>query len=148
MFRLTDPPGPSFNPGWQKVVDVRSGAVEDVPATDVPSQPNLNTEPMVSPDGRKITMTSDDGRVEVVLHDATGPRTLLSVRGPAEVYRMSSAFWAPNWQYIAADDGRLLIITTGDPAVTRVLTAESTQGGYGGYPRFAVTDANVLTSGT
>ena len=148
MFRLTDPPGPSFNPGWQKVVDVRSGAVEDVPAADVPSQPNLNTQPMISPDGRKITMTSNDGRVEVMLQDAAGPRTLLSVRGPAETYSMSSVFWAPNWQWIAADDGRILIITTGDPAVARVLPAESTHGGYGGYPRFAVTDKNFLTSGT
>ena len=29
MFRMTDPPGPSFEPGWQKVVDVRTGEVEE-----------------------------------------------------------------------------------------------------------------------
>lgn len=146
MFRLTTPAGPSFNPGWQKLVDVRTGAVQDVPAAEVPSQPDWSHQPMVSPDGRRIILTSDRGRVTVVLHQASGSRTLLSVRGPADyTYGMSSAFWAPNWQWVAADDGRILIITTGEPAVTRVLTAESVGGGYGGYPRFAVTDANLLT---
>jgi hypothetical protein len=75
MFRLTDPPGPSLGAGWQKIVDVRTGSVEDVPAADVPSRPNLGTEPTVSPDGRRVTHTSDDGRITVVLHDATGSRT-------------------------------------------------------------------------
>src|SRR5689334_12304494 len=28
MFRLTDPPGPSFRPGWQRLIDIRTGAVE------------------------------------------------------------------------------------------------------------------------
>jgi hypothetical protein len=134
MFRLTDPPGPNFNPGWQKLVDVRTGQVQEVSAASVPSTPNLDTEPTLSPDGRKVTSTSDNGRISVVLQDATGSRTLLSARGPADGYSLSTAFWAPNWQWIAADDGRILIITTDNPAVTRVLTAESTQGGYGGYP--------------
>jgi hypothetical protein len=60
-----------------------------------------------------------------------------------------SAFWAPNWQWIAADDGRILIITTGHPSVTRVPTGESSQVTFGGDDprpaRFAVTDADILT---
>jgi hypothetical protein len=47
---------------------------------------------------------------------------------------MSAAFWAPNGQWVA-DDGPILIMTTGDPSVTRVLTAKSSHGRYGGYPR-------------
>jgi hypothetical protein len=148
MFRLTDPPGPSFNPGWQKLVDVRTGVVKAVPAAEVPSEPNLTTQPMASPDGKRITMTSHDGKIKVVLQQATGSRTLLSATGPFETSRLESAFWAPDWRWIAADDGRILVITTGDPAVTRVHTAESTHGGYGGYPRFAVTGENILMSPT
>lgn len=37
MFRMTDPPGPNVRPGWQKIIDVRTGAVTDVPATQVQS---------------------------------------------------------------------------------------------------------------
>jgi hypothetical protein len=82
-----------------------------------------------------------------VLHEPTGARTLLSARGPGKgTYRLQTVFWAPNWQWLAADDGRILIITTENPAVTRVLTAESTMGGYGGYPRFAVAAQDILTT--
>ena len=100
MFRLTDPPGPSFSPGWQKVVDVRTGAVQEVPSQQLPSQPNLGTQPTVSPDGRRITTTSDDdGRVEIVLHEGDRSRVLLSAHGPGEgTYHMATAFWAPNGQ--------------------------------------------------
>jgi hypothetical protein len=73
-------------------------------------------------------------------------RTLLSAQGPGEyTYRLGAAFWAPNWQWIAADDGRILIITTGHHPVTRVLTAESSQGAFDAQlARFAVTGANIL----
>lgn len=145
MFRLTDPPGPTFLPGWQKVVDVRTGVVEEVPAAQVPSVPTLDSRATVSPDGREVRSTSTNGTVEVLLREATGTRTLLSARGPADgSYSVDSAFWSPTWQWVAADDGRILVITTGVEPVTRVLTDESTMGGYGGYPRFAVTAADLL----
>ena len=57
-------------------------------------------------------------------------------------------FWAPNWQWIAADDGRILIVTPDDPSVTRVLTNDSTMNTSGLDPslaRFAVTD-DILTT--
>ena len=120
MFRMTEPPGPSFNPGWQKIVDVRTGAVEDVPAADVPSEANLTTHPTVSPSGQRITTSSDNGKVKIVLSDDAGSRTLLSVQGPKHyTYGLTSAFWAPDWRWIAADDGRILIVTT---AKTRPVT--------------------------
>jgi hypothetical protein len=152
MFRMTPPakPGavPALHPGWQKIVDVRTGKVQDVPAADVPSQPNQQTHPMVSPNGQRITWTSDRGQVKVMLTDRNGSsRTLLSVQGPSDyTYGLGAAFWAPNWQWIAADDGRILIITTGHPAVTRVLTGESSQGAFGAdLARFAVTGTNIMT---
>ncbi len=151
MFRMTPPAKPGAAPvlhrGWQKIVDVRTGKIEDVAWADVPSQPNRHTHPMVSPSGQRINWTSDNGRVKVMLTDPNGSRTLLSVQGPGEyTYRLGAAFWAPNWQWIAADDGRILIITTGHPSVTRVLTGESSQGAFGAdLARFAVTGANLLT---
>ena len=152
MFRMTPPskPGavPAFHRGWQKIIDVRTGKVEDVPAADVPSQPNRQTHPMVSPTGQRISWTSDSGRVKITLIDRNGSsRTLLSVQGPSDyTYGLGAAFWAPNWHWIAADDGRILIITTGHPPVTRVLTSESRQGAFdSNLARFAVTGTSILT---
>ena len=153
MFRMTTPGGPGFTAGWQKVVDVRTGQVEDVPAADVPSTPNRTTHPTVSPGGQRIVTSSDEqsGRVTVTLVDRSGSRTLLSAQGPPSYsYRLYSAFWAPNWQWIAADDGRILVITPGHPAVTRVLTTDSDRVAFGGddprLARFAVTAADILTA--
>ncbi len=150
MFRMTDPPGPTFRAGWQKIVDVRTGAVTQVPAADVPSEANLLTRSTVSPSGQQIDTTSDNGSIEVALHDASGSRTLLSAQGPGEyTYGLISAFWAADFQWIAADDGRILVITTADPSTTRVLTDESTNVTFGGddprLARFAVTAEDILS---
>jgi len=151
MFRMPKTGGPGFSPGWQKIVDVRTGKVKDVPAADVPPAPNLQTRPTVSPAGERIIMTSDpaSGRIKIVLAATTGSRTLLSAHGPPSyTYGLHAAFWAPNWQWIAADDGRILIITTGHPSLIRVLTDASSQVAFGGddprLARFAVTDENLL----
>jgi hypothetical protein len=148
MFRMTPPakPGavPALHRGWQKIIDVRTGKVENVPATDAPSQPTRNTRRQVSPSGQRISWTSSgDGRIKVMLTDSNGTRTLLSAHGPGEyTYKLTSAFWAPNWQWIAADDGRILIITTGHHPVARVLRSDAT---LGMAPALAVTGENILT---
>ncbi len=59
--------------------------------------------------------------------------------------RRSSTCAPPDRQWIAADDGPILIIT-GYPPVTRVLTTESSQGAFDpDLARFAITDTNILT---
>jgi hypothetical protein len=151
MFRMTPPaqPGavPALHRGWQKIIDVRTGTVVDVPAADVPSQPNRSTQRMVSPSGQRISWTSRDGRIKVMLTGHNGLRTLLSAQGPGEyTYGLTSAFWAPNWQWIAAEDGRILIITTGHRPLTRVLSTESRPVSTLGFaPALAVTAENILT---
>jgi len=80
---------------------------------------------------------------------APGSRTLLSAQGPGEyAYGLISAFRAPDFQWIAADDGRILVVTATDPSVTRVLTDESTTIAFGGedprLDRFAVTSENIF----
>lgn len=154
MFFWTPRPGggpPTYSAGWQKIVDVRTGKVHDVPPTQVPSTPTTGTEPTVSPSGERVNYTFDasSGRVRVSLTDSTGTRTLLSARGPGEyTYRFGPVFWAPNWQWIAAgDDGRILVITRGTPSVTRVLVTGSGGGAGGGTagPAFAVTGSDLVS---
>ena len=149
MFRMTPPakPGavPAYHKGWQKIIDVRAGRITNVPAAALPDRPDLTTHPAVSPAGQRITWMSSDGRVKIRLNHGSGSRVLLSVQGPPETYRLGAAFWAPNWNWITADDGRILIITTGRHPVTRVLTAESTRIVFEQrFARFAVTSANLL----
>lgn len=144
---------PQYHAGWQKIVDVRTGNVHDVLRAQLPAAPSRTAGPTVSPDGRQVGYSSDpaSGRVRVTLTDRNGTRTLMSANGPGEyTYGLGPVFWAPNWQWIAAtDDGRILVITPGPPARTRVLVTGSGGGAGGGPagPAFAVTAADLLSSG-
>ena len=60
-------------------------------------------------------------------------------------YLFGPAFWAPNWDWIAASDGRILIITADDPSVTRVLRDDTGSANNESWAEFAVTDQNLLT---
>ena len=135
MFRMTEPPGPNYRAGWQRIVDVRTGKVTEVPAARVPSQPNLSTRPTRDPAGRAVSFTSDpaDGTVSVSLTTAGSTQSLMKAQGPPNyTYGLDTAFWSPDFRWIAADDGRILVITPGSPAQTRVLATRSTSGGFGG----------------
>lgn len=154
MFRAfmgKDQP-PTYGPGWQRVVDVRTGVVTQTPADKVPSTPDLTLQPTTSPTGQRLTSTSDRGHVKIVLADSTGSRTLLEARGPSDyTYTLRTAFWSPTWQWVVADDGRILVVTTGATPTTRVLTAASKGGAFYGadepmFARFAVTADNLLTA--
>lgn len=157
MFRMkpsgpTAKSSPGLTPGWQKIVDPRTGAVEDVPAAQAPAAPNTTSQPTVNAKGERVGYTFDppSGRAKVTLTDAAGTRTLLSVHGPGEyTYSFGPVFWAPNGEWIAAtDDGRILVITPADPPVTRVLVTDSGGGAGGGTagPAFSVTAENLLAS--
>lgn len=146
MFRMTDPPGPNFNAGWQKIIDVHTGAVEDVPAADVPSAADQSTHPSTSPSGRRVSWTSDaaNGRISIVLHEGATSWTLLSAQGPGEyTYGLSAAFWSPDGKWIAADDRRILIITP-ENGVTRELVTPADSGFGGELARFAITAQDLL----
>lgn len=136
---------------WQKIVDVRSGRVDDVPAAEVPDRLDTTSRPTTSPDGRTIITRSDprSGTASVVLKASGSERTLLSARGPGKyTYGLEAAFWAPDWQWVAADDGRILVITTDATPETRVLVTE--RGGRSGGAEgatFAVTADDLLAEG-
>jgi hypothetical protein len=92
-------------------VDVRTLEVEDVPAAQVPVAPTP-AGPTVTPTGERISATSQGGRAEIVLTDADGgSRTLLSAEVSPD-YQLR-AIWAPNWEWVLAYDGRLLVVTVG-----------------------------------
>lgn len=140
---------PAFRPSWQKIVDVRTGEVIDVPESQLPAVLDTSTRPTVSPDGTEVGFTSksDSGHVTVFLTDADGARrTLLDVDGPDKyVYGLRAAFWAPDFSYVVADDGRILVITLDDPSVTRELVVNANL--FGDQPEdasFAVTSAELL----
>lgn len=136
---------PVYSAEWQKIVDVATGSVQDTPTADLPPEPYLSAHPTTNPAGQKLTWSSDgEGRVRVVLTDSNGTRALMSARGPGEyTYALHTAFWAPNWQWIAADDGRILVITPSSPPRTRILVDGN--GGPSDYPIFAV-GTNMMAS--
>jgi hypothetical protein len=154
MFRAymgKDQP-PTYGPGWQKVVDIRTGAVTDTPAASVPSTPDLTLQPATNQRGQTLTSTSERGHVRIALTDSTGTRTLMEAHGPSDyTYSLRTAFWSPDGQWAAADDGRILVVTTGARPVTRVLTGASKGGAFYGsdeplFARFAVTGDNLLAA--
>jgi hypothetical protein len=152
MFRMAEMPGPDFRPGWQRIVDVRTGEVTEVPEDQVPSEPDLTTRPSRDPEGREVSFTSDpaSGRISVDLTEGEVTRTVLSAQGPPNyTYGLDAAFWAPDWSWIAADDGRILVITPDDPSVTRVLVDPTDSGGIGGdngqQATFAITTTDYAT---
>jgi hypothetical protein len=154
MFRMTGPPGPgeTWHKGWQKRVDVATGAVEEVPFAQVPNRSNLGTRPTVSPSDERITFSSrQGGEVKIVLTTKTGTaRTLMSAHGPENAYGLNAVFWAPNWKWVAADDRRILVVTTGVPATTRVLV-EPNDSGFGGSAddaTFAITADDLVPGAT
>jgi len=152
MFRMADKPGPDVRPGWQKVVDVRTGDVVDTPADEVPGAADLGTRPSVGADGERIETESDaaSGHVVVRLVAADGTRrTLLDVRGPGEyTYGLVAAFWGPDGRTVFVDDGSILVVTTGAQPVVRTLTEQSRNVVFGAddplQSRFAVTAVDLL----
>lgn len=145
MFRMTDPPGPLFEPGRQWIVDVPTGVVEEVPESEAPGAADRGTHPTTNSRGETVVLDRGQRSVELSLRTATGTRTLLAVDSiPEGAYWVSAAFWAPSGDWIAVDDGRILVVVPGAEEEIRVLTDASSQGGFDGeLSRFAVTDADV-----
>lgn len=133
---------------WQKIVNVETGAVEDVPAGQVPTALNRSSRKTVDPGGRRVVAVSDGltGKVRIDLVEVAGTRTIMSAHGPGKYgYSLGAAFWSPNWQWVAADDGRILVVTTGKNPTTRILvTARGVRSGGAEGATFAVTGEDLL----
>lgn len=132
---------------WQKIVDVRTGEMEDVPDDQLPGAP-VPPGATTTPAGDRIAATSQGNHAELVLTDADGVSRRLWSADVSPEYSMR-VIWAPGWEWILAYDGRLLSVSIGDPAQVRVLVEEPTAwGGFGSTDPplavFAVTDADLL----
>jgi hypothetical protein len=136
----------SFSRGWQKIVEIATGAVEEVPAAEVPAAPPEIAAPAAGPNGEQIEIRSDGGRVEIVLTGAGGSRSLLATKGDSEYRIDASPTWSPDGRWIVVEDahGRILLITVGEPAVTRLLTADACNSVEAGRTCVAVTGADLL----
>lgn len=110
---------------WRKIVDVQTGAVEDVPATEVPKTGQGIKPVTISPDGQKLVTTNMSGHVQVTLEDSSGTRVLLDARG-GNLYELGTANWSPDYTFILTTDSaaRLLVTTIGTAPTTRVLATE------------------------
>lgn len=142
MFRMPMGPQGEWGAGYQQLVDVATGAVEDVPVSEAPTTPTNGSDTAVASDGRTATIVSkpDSGHAEVRVRDADGStRTVLSARGP-RFYAISSLEWSPDGRWIAADDGRILVIDPGPTPTTRILVKPADNGFGAENLRFAVTD--------
>jgi len=132
---------------WQKIVDVTTGAVEEVPAAAVPDTLPETTEPALGPSGEQVEVTSGGGHVEIVLTDAAGSRTLLSTVGSTDYTVKVPPTWSPDGRWIVVENGagEVVLITIDNPAVTRILTTNAMPWlGWGGRTHLAVTGANLL----
>lgn len=144
---------PPMTAVWQKLIDVTTGAVEEVPADRLPDEPVEPEPPTVNDRGDEVRTDFDalTGEGEVTLSTPSGTRTLLTVRGPGEyTYGLDPAFWAPDGEWVVLTDsgqgGRILVITPSDPSTTRVLVTDSGGGAGGGAagPAMAVTREQLL----
>jgi hypothetical protein len=107
---------------WRSIYDLRTGDVEEVPASEVPDQ-GTQPEPVTeSPDGRRVASSSDGGHVEVTLTGPDGTRTLMEADGGSQ-YAIGPPVWSADFESVLVHDSadRILLITTGDQPTTRVL---------------------------
>jgi WD40 repeat protein len=108
---------------WRKIYNVSTGAVENIPAAKIPDK-SVPVKPVtVNPDGARLTSTSKDGNVEVVLTETGGQRrTLLKANG-GSTYEIGPPNWSPDWKTVLMTDAaaRLLITTPNEPSKTYVL---------------------------
>lgn len=109
---------------WGRIVDVRTGVSQELAMVEVPSRPTEVEQ--TGPGGATVAARTSGGRLEVTLTVDRSDRTLLSVGAPSS-YTWSSFAWSPTGEWFVAKDDldRLLLVTTADPSVTRVLATDA-----------------------
>ena len=103
------------------IFDVASGRVQDVPLDQIPP-PQQPPTVVIGPVGERVTSRSKHGQLTLTISDQAGTRELLTVGAP-DTYTFGQPTWSPDgkWFIVKDDLDRLLLVTTGDPSLTRVL---------------------------
>lgn len=120
------------------IIDVETGAVDEIPEGEIPPLPSTEPTDSTGPDGEVVTSESTQGTLTMTMTTSDGTRTLLKVGAP-DTYTFSGPTWSADgaWFIVKDDLDRLLLVTTADPSTTRVLV----DGGYAP----AITDAELLS---
>jgi hypothetical protein len=118
------------------IIDPATGELEQVPTGEIPPYREWPENAWPGPNGEEVTCKNGGGKLTLLLTVDGRTRTLLSTAAPS-TYCMHFATWNGDgsWFVVKDDLDRLLLVTTADPSVTRLLV----DGGY--WP--AVTDAEL-----
>lgn len=113
---------------WRKIVDLTTGDITTLPGTEVATKVVKDTLTVPGPGGKRVSSAVHSGSLIVTLTTPSGSRTLLDVQVPRE-YSFNAMAWSPDGRWIVAEDSaaRLLVISTGEHPVTRMLL----DGGWG-----------------
>lgn len=130
---------------WRRIVDPATLEVEDVPAAGAPRTPPLLREPGPAPDGSRVVTEVEGGRMTITLEGAGGDRMLFDGRGAPD-YGTSGfpPMWSADQQWLLVNDGRLLVVTIAEPAVTRILVEDTSSWTSAGIPGVALTGEDLL----
>ena len=120
-------------PKWAKRVDVTSGAVETVAATEV-GKGATPPKKIRSADGERIVATGKDGNATVTLVGPAGSRKVFEVKDSTPEWAIQSGpVFSPDDRWILMwDRNNLLLTSVGDRPITRVL-AKGVAGGVFNY---------------
>lgn len=138
--------GPDFRPAWQKIVDVRTLEIQEVPKKDIMRLPTPVVHPKMNTLGQRLVTKSHFGHVVVTLIKRNGTkRVLLDERGDPQLYGADAAYWSPDYSWVVLSDRSLLVITPQDEPRVRALTPRMNwYYTMEGLQRFAVTSAELL----
>ena len=127
-----DPVGdPPVRPVWAKIVDVASGAKEDVPVADLGKGAKPSTGPATNQQGDRLVMESRDGAAKLTLLGSSGPRRLLEIDDANPNWSLQTGpVWSPDFAWVMTWDGRLLVTTVAGTPSTRVLVQEASGSPY------------------
>jgi len=143
----TPPQTHDRNPKWARIFDFSTGAVLDVPASQLgkgaipPSGPTRNAA------GETVIATGRDGNLTLTTRGPSGTQTLLVVRNSNAGWTIQSGpAWSPDGAWILWSDGsRLLLTTPGGHSTTRVLSTGEVFGASAEYDiqTFAINGADL-----
>ena len=133
-------------PKWAKLVDVATGATEDVPQSDLGRNARPSVGPAKNAKGERLIREGKDGNVHIALVGPSGSRTVFKVEDANPDWGIQTGpTWSPDFAWFLMWDGtRLLLTTVDEPATTRVLADEASGVAFNyDVPTFSITSRDV-----
>ena len=87
-------------PEWAKLVDVATGAIEDVPDSELGDDARPSAGPSTNPEGQRLVRTGKDGNVNISLVGPSGSRTVFSVEDANPDWGIQTGpTWSPDFEW-------------------------------------------------